>query len=151
MAQKKGRMYSRYQQGSFNPINKERYKGSLPITYRSSYELTLMRWLDNNSNCDSWGSESAVVSYFYKGKKHKYFVDFTAVMKTKNGLVKFYIEVKPYKQTIPPVQTKNKKTRTYLQECLMWEKNSAKWEAAKVFASKKGGKFILMTEKTLYR
>jgi hypothetical protein len=148
MAKKK---YSRYKQGSFTPQNKEKYKGTYPVIYRSSWELAAFRWLDLNPKCISWGSESAVVSYILNGKQHRYFIDVTATFKTRDGVKKFYIEIKPYKQTIEPKPSPRKKQKTFLQEKSMFIKNKAKWEAATKFAKRKGAEFIILTEKQLFR
>ena len=66
-----------YKQGIFRAFNTKKYKGSTPIVYRSSLELTVFRWLDNNPNIVSWGSESVVIPYISPtdSKMHRYFVD----------------------------------------------------------------------------
>ena len=55
---------SRYTQGNFSPVNVSKYKGSLPVIYRSKLELIVFRWLDCNSKVISWGSESVVIPYY---------------------------------------------------------------------------------------
>lgn len=145
--------FQKYQQSVFNPVNKEKYKGSTPIIARSSWELKLMQYLDRNSNCISWGSESAVVRYTnpMDHQIHRYFIDFTAVFRDRHGeLKKYYIEVKPYKQTLPPTQTKNKKPSTLLHESETYVKNQAKWKAARDWAKTKDAQFIILTEKELF-
>ncbi len=143
--------YSRYEQGEYHPINKEKYKGTLPVLYRSSWEKAAMWWFDNNSKCISWGSESTVVSYSHNGKRHRYFIDMTATFATKSGPKKFLIEIKPYKQTIPPVKSPNKKEKTFLVEAANYSKNQSKWKAAKEFAKRKGYEFIILTEHQLFK
>lgn len=139
----------KYTQGIFHPINKEKYKGSNPIIYRSSLELKTMRWFDKNSNVLSWGSESVVIPYIGPdGKMHRYFVDFVCEMRRKNGEVeKFLIEVKPQNQTQPPIITPNKKKKTILYETYTYATNLAKWQAAKEWCNRKNMKFLVLTEK----
>lgn len=137
----------------FRPTNTEKYKGTYPIISRSSWELKAMAYFDKCSKCISWASESAVVRYYdpVRKKQRRYFIDFTATFKTRDGSEqKFYIEVKPYRQTIPPKPSKRKKQKTYLTECATWKTNQAKWEAAEKWAKSKGAKFIKLTEKDLF-
>jgi hypothetical protein len=143
-----------YKQGRYRPINKEKYVGSYPCIYRSSWELKLMGYLDKNTNCKSWASESAVVTYFYPvdNKNHRYFIDFTATFIDKDGkTTKYYIEVKPSKELKKPIQTPRKKKTTYLNEAKTYIKNKFKWEAAEKWAEKRGAKFIIITEKELFK
>ena len=47
-------------------------------------------------------------------------------IKENSGRIKRYvIEVKPYKQTIPPTKTKNKKSQTYISEVKTYAVNDA--------------------------
>jgi len=142
----------KYKQGIFTPINKEKYHGSTPIIWRSSYELLFMRWADSNSNVLSWSSESVVVPYVKPtdGKIHKYFVDNTITLKDPQGNIhKYLIEIKPLKSLSPPKPSKRKKQSTLLSEQITYATNISKWESAKKWAAKKGYKFIILTEKEL--
>ena len=106
--------------------------------------------LDNNPNIVSWGSESIVIPYEnpLTGRISRYFVDFNITMRDKEGnLKKFLIEIKPYSQTIPPVQTRN--TRSLQRRQAEYIKNQAKWKAAIAFANTKGSQFVVLTEKHL--
>jgi hypothetical protein len=147
-----GRKNKNYKQGIYNPKYKEKYKGSLPIVYRSGLELKSFRYLDNNSNVITWGSESIVIPYESPadGKIHRYFVDLVAALKSKDGTIKkLLIEVKPEKQTRPPTITPNKKQKTMLYEKYQFAVNLAKWEAAKAWCKTKGYVFIILNEKHL--
>ena len=55
------------------------------------------------------------------------------------------IEIKPKTQTEPPKPAK-RVTKKLLKEAITWGVNNAKWEAAREYCSKRGWKFILMTE-----
>lgn len=142
----------KYVQGIFNPKNPQKYKGSIPIIFRSRLELFSMRYLDNNSNILTWGSESVVIPYLSPkdGRTHRYFVDLVASLKYKDGTIKkLLIEVKPEKQTLPPTESSKKKKKTLLYERYTYAVNRAKWEAAQKWCSNKGYTFLILTEKHL--
>jgi len=141
-----------YTQGIYNCKNPDKYKGTRPIIYRSKLELLSFRYLDNNPNVITWGSESIVIPYQSPkdGKIHRYFVDLVAALKAKDGTIKkLLIEVKPEKQTKPPTITNKKKQSTMLYEKVTWAVNQAKWQAAKAWAANKGYIFIILNEKNL--
>jgi hypothetical protein len=142
----------KYTQGIYQPKNPEKYKGSTPIIYRSKLELLSMRYLDNNPNILTWGSESIVIPYQSPkdGKLHRYFVDLVASLKDRSGKIqKLLIEVKPEKQTRPPTITNKKKQSTMLYEKVTWAVNQAKWDAARQWAKSKGYTFLILNEKHL--
>lgn len=139
---------SRYKQGVFVPKNPEKYFGKKgeAIVYRSSWEKRAMDWFDGNQSVLAWNSEGVVVPYYSEldSKMHRYFVDFIAKMRLRDGTEKTYaIEVKPEAQCSPP-KTKNKKR--LLLETIEYMKNQAKWKAAKEFFEAKGVSFIVITE-----
>lgn len=143
---------SKFIQGTYSPIHKEKYKGNTNPVYRSSLEKQFFYFFDTNSNVVAWASESVVVPYFSSidNKVHKYYIDLIAAIKDKNGdITKYLIELKPHAQTQPPQQSEGKKQSTVLYENLMWHKNQSKWKAASEYAAKKGMKFIVLTEKYL--
>lgn len=143
---------SKYIQGIYTPINKEKYKGNTNPAYRSLLERKFFHFFDTNSNVVAWASESVVVPYFSSvdNKVHKYYVDLIAAIKDKDGNIqKYLIEVKPHTQTQPPGPKGNKKQSTVIYEHLMYHKNQSKWKAASDYAAKKGMKFIVLTEKYL--
>ena len=59
------------------------------------------------------------------------------------------IEVKPYKQSVPPVITPRKRKQTILEEQTTFLVNQAKWSAARQYCEKRGWKFIVITEREL--
>lgn len=141
---------SKFKQGIFNPVNKEKYKGTLPIFYRSSYELRYSRWCDHNPNVISWGSETVIVPYSnpLTGNISRYFVDFNITIKTKDGTIrKYLVEIKPSIQTLPPKPGKN--TKALLRRQAEYIKNRAKWAAAEQYAKKQNKEFVILTEKHL--
>lgn len=142
---------SKFKQGLFAPINKDKYKGTYPIIYRSSYELRFMRWADRNPSIITWGSESIVIPYQnpLTGNISRYFVDNNITIKAKDGSIKKYlIEIKPSAQTIPP-KAGGRNTKALLRRQAEYIKNRAKWQAAEAWSKKKGYEFTILTEKHL--
>jgi hypothetical protein len=137
--------------GWFKPKNPGKYKGDPSnIVYRSTWEVRVMKWLDEHPQVIWWGSEELPIPYIspVDKKKHKYFPDFIAKMKLKDGKVMTYIiEVKPLAQTKMPTQ--KRKTRRYLQEMATYAVNQEKWRAADIFCQEHGWKFLVVTEKEL--
>jgi hypothetical protein len=137
--------------GFFKPKNPKKYNGdSANIIYRSSWELRVMKWLDEHPKVVWWCSEELIIPYRspVDNKMHRYFPDFIAKMRQKDGLVMTYvIEIKPDSQTKMPTQ--KKKTKRYLQEAATYAVNQEKWRAADIFCQEHGWKFLVLTEKHL--
>ncbi len=141
-------------QGTYTPKHPEKYKGTYPICWRSSWELKVLIWLDENPNVINYSSESVVVPYFHPIKKRmaRYFPDFYASFKDKDGNINRYIiELKPYKETILPTISKGKRQKTKLYEELTYVINQEKWKAAEQFCKMNGLKFKIITEKELFK
>ena len=142
-------MNGRYKQGIYKPRHPDKYIGNVEnICYRSSWEYKCFKWLDESPKIIRWNSEEVVVNYLSKldGRVHKYFVDLYFEVKGKDGKVnKFLAEVKPYTQTIKPVEGKNK--NTYLNACITYQRNQDKWKYCREFAKSKGLNFVLLTER----
>ena len=145
----------KYKQGIFNPKHPERYNGSMPCIYRSSYELKFCRWCDSNSNVLQWGSESVIIPYYFAKngrppKIHRYFVDYNLTLRDKEGREhKYLVEVKPFQQTQVPKPSPRKQKRTLMRENYTFALNNAKWTSARAWAKHNGYKFIIVTEKDL--
>jgi hypothetical protein len=135
--------------GIFKPSNPQKYVGDYKnIVYRSSWEARLMSWLDRNPSIVSWASEEVVIPYLspVDGKWHRYFPDFVVKVKDKKNMIKtMMLEVKPKKQTQPPVQQR-RVTKQYITEVATWGVNQAKWKAATEFCLDRGWEFKLITE-----
>lgn len=81
---------------------------------------------------------------------HRYFPDYLVEMKDAKGRTrKLLVEVKPHKETIPPVRSKGKRRKTLIEETLTWERNQAKWMAAESWCDKTGAEFVIWTERHL--
>jgi len=142
--------------GFFTPENKEKWYisnnglGRGRIKYRSLWELKFMRWADSNENILLVASEEVVIPYRspVDGKIHRYYLDAYIKYNDKEGNVKEkIIEIKPRVQTKPPRKKKN--LRKYLNECKTYAVNTAKWQAARIWAEKNNMEFVIMDEYSL--
>lgn len=131
--------------GNYTPVNKDKYKGTLPIVYRSSWERDAFFYLDRNPNIKYWGSESVIIPYMspIDNKAHKYYIDlvFTTV---KNE--KYIVEIKPHSQVAKPIKGR-KRESTFLSEAKTWVINISKWKAASAYAKSNGFIFKIWTER----
>jgi len=138
--------------GRFHPRNQKKYYGDVSnIWYRSLWERKVMEWFDDNENVIEWSNEELIIPYIspLDNKYHRYFPDFVAKIKGKDGSVKkFVIEVKPEKQTRQPEKPK-KVTRRFINEVATWGVNEAKFKAAKEFCADRGWHFEIITEREL--
>ena len=133
----------------YKPKNPEKYRGDADkIWSRSSWEFKVMRWCDSNPNIVEWSSEEVVIPYICKtdGRKHRYFIDFMIKVVNKEGIIKTYlVEVKPKKETLPPVPPK-RKSRSYSAAVLTFAKNTSKWTYAEAYCKERGMEFMIITE-----
>jgi hypothetical protein len=145
--------FKEYKQGIYKPINPDKCLNKSDIIYRSHLEFRLMRMCDKNPIVLEWSSEKVIIPYNnpIKGSISRYYVDAYIKLNTPNGPKKYLIEIKPERQTKPPVPSKRKKTSTVLYENATYAVNSSKWESAKQFAKNKGMEFMIITEKDLDR
>jgi len=138
--------------GKFFPKNPEKYKGdSTNIIYRSSWELKAMKYFDSNPSILSWSSEELIIPYLspVDHKTHRYFPDFIVEILKRDGKKEvFVLEVKPFKQTLPP-EKRGKRSSRFLSEAKTYAINQEKWKSADIFCQKKGWKFMLITEHEL--
>lgn len=149
MRKKPYKKYTKFRQGIYKPVNSSKYDGSKYPRYLSSWELKFFKWCDINPTVVKWSSESVCVPYIspVDNKMHRYFVDNVVHIQEGMSIVKYLIEIKPYKQTKPPVTHGNKKRTTLIHEAATWGVNQAKWQAAMKWADKNGYTFQLVTEK----
>lgn len=139
-------------QNVYTPMFPQKYKGRYPIISRSSWELQFMKWCDANPNILQWSSESIKIPYLdpIKRKQRRYYPDFWIKVKDKDGnIVKYIVEIKPHKESVPPKpRGKTKKARKY--DMKAYAMNQAKWKAANDYCRKMGMKFKVLTEKELF-
>ena len=135
--------------GKYKVKNKEKYVANLQeCEHRSSWELRYMKYLDNNPDVLEWGSENIRIPYYnpIEQKTRRYIVDFYVKSLSKTGMVKKYIiEIKPHNQCFPPKKPK-RKTKNYINECVTYTINEAKWNAANKFCKSRDWDFIILTE-----
>lgn len=124
-------MAHKYKQGYYTPKNPQKYLGDVnKIVYRSSYELEVHQFFDNNPRVLKWASEEIAINYIKPttGRVHKYYPDYLISYVNKDGEIKWeLIEVKPTQQT---TQSRSRNQRTRLYENIQYTINVAKWEAA---------------------
>ena len=133
--------------GRYKVKNITKYKGdSSNIVYRSLWEKAVFNWCDNNKKIKNWSSEETVIPYYYEVDKkyHKYFVDIKITFNDNKTLL---VEIKPEKETKPPIG--KRRTKQYVSEGLTYIKNMNKWEAANEYAKDRCWEFQIWTEKTL--
>tara|TARA_B100000925_G_scaffold173276_1_gene130514 strand:- start:621 stop:1055 length:435 start_codon:yes stop_codon:yes gene_type:complete len=138
--------------GKYYPSFPRKYKGDpTNIIYRSLWERKFMVYCDKNDNILEWASEEIAIPYRspIDNRVHRYFPDFYMKVKERNGKIKRYvIEVKPAKQTKPPVKPK-RQTKGYIIEAYEYAKNQAKWKMAREFCADRQWEFKVVTEKEL--
>lgn len=143
-----------FRQGRYTPNNPEKYNGDVDnIVYRSSWELSFCKFLDNNPNIIEWSSEEIAIPYIKPtdGRVHRYYPDYWIKYRNKSGqLVQELIEVKPKSQVKPPKRI-GKRKKQQLQENITYAINLAKWKSATEFCNKYGMKFRLVTENQLFK
>ncbi len=136
--------------GWFKPKNPKKYNGDPNnIVYRSSWELRVMKYLDEHPQVIWWASEELSIPYKspVDQKTHRYFPDFIVKIKKDNRETTLVLEIKPFKQTQKPVQ--KRQTKKFIQEVATFAINQEKWRAADLFCKEHGWQFKLITEKDL--
>lgn len=137
---------SRWAQGNYVIINREKYAGNGTPRYRSGWELTFMKFLDSNDHILQWASEPLAIPYRHPltGKMTNYIPDFLITYRTKNNTMKAeLIEIKPKKQSV--IESKmSSKDRAIVAI------NYAKWHQATLWARNNGLTFRVITENDLF-
>jgi hypothetical protein len=135
-----------YVQGQYKPINPNKYVGTYPIVFRSSWEFKVMQMFDTNTNFISWASETLKIPYQnpFTGKYTVYVPDFVVTYVDAKGSQKAeIIEVKPAKETFLE-QAKSQQAKAAVAL------NTYKWAAAQAFAKQHGMQFRVMTENNIF-
>ena len=137
--------------GKFYPKHPLKYKGDPnKIVYRSSWEVRVMKYLDENDGVVWWASEEMNVKYIspVDGRVHRYFPDFVVKVRRKdNSSTIFMLEVKPEAQT--KLRQPKRVTKQYINEAATYAVNQAKWKYAEEFCKDHGWIFRVVTEKDL--
>ncbi len=137
--------------GRFYPKHPLKFKGDPnKIVYRSSWEVRVMKYLDDNDGVVWWASEEMNVKYIspVDGRVHRYFPDFVVKVRRKdNSSTIFMLEVKPEAQT--KLRQPKRVTKQYINEAATYAVNQAKWKYAEEFCKDHGWVFRVVTEKDL--
>ena len=137
---------SKYSQGKFLPKYPAKLIGNASPTYRSSWELSVMNFLDTHPNVMQWGSECISIPYVnpFTGRQTIYVPDFLIKYQDKTGLQRVeMIEVKPRKETFMEA-AKSKRDKAFVAL------NTAKWMAALKFCNANGIKFRVLNEDQIF-
>ena len=137
---------AKYAQGLFTPKFPKKYIGKGTPKYRSSWEMAMMTFFDNNDHILHWASESISVPYRhpFTGKITNYIPDFFVVyVDNKNKQHAEIIEVKPRSQTIM-TEARNKGDQ---QQVII---NTAKWQAAQAYCKRNGFTFRIVNEQDIF-
>ena len=136
----------------FKPSHPRKYKGDARnIICRSSWERRFCNWCDINESILEWGSEEFWIPYLspIDNRTHRYFPDLIIKVKESTGVIKTYvIEVKPKRQTKPPIK-KKRVSKSYLYEMKTYSVNQAKWKAADEWCKDRKIEFKIITENEL--
>lgn len=139
-------MSNKFVQGKYTPANPEKYVGTYPIFFRSSWEFKVMQMFDSNPNIINWASESLKIPYQnpFTGKYTVYVPDFVVTYMDANGkTMAEIIEVKPAKETFLE-QAKSARSKAAVAL------NTHKWAAAHAFAKHHGMVFRIMNENNIF-
>lgn len=126
--------------------NPHKYAGNKQPHYRSSWELTFMRFLDNHPRVVSWASESIKIPYKnpLTGKQSVYVPDFFVIYQDKdNKRNAELLEIKPAKETMLTEKSSRR-------DRMMIAINHAKWQAAAKFCRLKGITFRVVNESDIF-
>ena len=158
-----------YRQGLYIPENKDKVyklneKGGL--YYRSSWELTSMKYFDMNENVILWGCECIEIPYQLKKPNkygeikltnHRYYPDFYYKLKMEdNSIREILLEVKPKEQTVPPKFKETSRLTKKQLESYEWgineyNRNMSKWEAAIAYSEPRGIEFKILVKEQVDR
>lgn len=140
-------MSLRFAKDVYKVKHPEKYVGSRPPIYRSSWEFTVMNFFDNNPSIQQWASEPVRIPYRdpLTGKATVYVPDFLITYLDKNMKKHAELwEVKPASQAFIENVGKN----PYNQAQFI--KNQAKWAAASNWAKARGLHFRVVTESDIF-
>ncbi len=138
----------------YYPTHPEKYLGNPDeIIIRSSWELRVFQFCDNNENVLRWGSEEIAIPYMkpFPGgfKPARYFPDLYVEYMDRDGkLNRELIEIKPEKFTRAS-RARNGTTKMF--ENAQYVVNMAKFTAADNWCKKNGIKFSVVSEKSIFR
>ena len=137
---------SRWAQGDYTILNREKYAGNGTPRYRSGWELSFMKFCDSNDNVLQWASESIAIPYRHPitGKMTQYIPDFLITYRTRDNTIKAeLIEIKPKKQSVIESKMSNRDRAVVAI-------NYSKWAAAQKWCNQHGLTFRVITENDMF-
>jgi hypothetical protein len=140
-------MASKFARGKFQMTHPDKYVGTKVPTYRSSWELSFMKFCDTNISVQKWASEAVQIPYRdpLTGRQTVYVPDFFIQYVDKLGKMHVeLIEIKPASQSILERVGKNKYNQA------QFVKNQAKWASANLWCKQQGIKFRVVNENDLF-
>jgi len=161
-------------QGYYKVQHPEKYIGDPTlIIYRSSWELSFLRWCDFSPSIIRFSSEPTKIPYYDRVSKleeckrqgldpnnpknwviKNYNIDFwIEIRKDENTTERIIVEIKPsnkLKKPIPPGENASlKEQRRFNIDAKEFLINEAKFESANAFAKKHNMRFCVFTENSL--
>ena len=125
---------AKYSNGVYHPKNPQKYVGTGPIIFRSSWEMQMFRLLDQHPFVLNWASEPIKISYKtpLTERYANYIPDLLVSWLDKKGNTRVeLIEIKPERETLAEkARTKKDKIAQAI--------NQAKWAAAIAFCKRQG-------------
>lgn len=141
----------RFTSGEYNPANKEKYVGTYPIIFRSSWEKKMCFYLDNDPKVIKWASEPFEIPYISRvdRKRHRYYPDFYFMVLRGDECLEYVAEVKPNQQLNRP--NKPKTTNIVTQQKFNYQLKNyltvvSKMEAAKEWCAARKYRYIFIDE-----
>ena len=138
---------SKWAQGTYEVINRDKYVGIRAPRYRSGWEFSFMKFCDSNDHILQWASESIQIPYRHPltGKQTIYVPDFLITYRTRNNMMRAeLIEIKPKKQSV--VESKmSSRDRAVVAI------NYAKWASATAWCKRQGITFRVITEDDMFK
>jgi hypothetical protein len=137
---------SRWAQGNYVIVHREKYAGNGTPRYRSGWELSFMKFCDTNDHVLQWASESIAIPYRHPitGKVTQYIPDFLITYRNRDNTMRAeLIEIKPKSQSVIELKM-NSRDRAVVAI------NYSKWDAATKWARKNGLSFRVITENDMF-
>jgi hypothetical protein len=138
---------SKWAQGTYEVINKDKYVGIRAPRYRSGWEFSFMKFCDSNDHVLQWASEAIQIPYRHPltGKQTIYVPDFLITYRTRNNMMRAeLIEIKPKKQSV--IESKmSSRDRAVVAI------NYAKWASATAWCKRQGITFRVITEDDMFK
>ena len=137
---------SRWAQGNYVILNREKYAGNGTPRYRSGWELSFMKFCDTNDHVLQWASESIAIPYRHPitGKVAQYIPDFLITYRNRDNTMRAeLIEIKPKSQSV--IESKmNSRDRAVVAI------NYSKWAAAQKWCNQHGLTFRVINETQMF-